>query len=153
MLSSCQINMIDGLIGGLDILQWLILALLSWRFVSPLQLSIAVIGQETLGSHLDATSHCSHSCVPIIGHHYFVPQPCQAFICTQVTHDALMCRADLQGRVSDPIPAQPVLKESTHSLSLTQQVLTRHQQVLCRDNPLFFDIGPFLAPGSLSMNV
>ncbi|KAM6522200.1 hypothetical protein FALCPG4_011883 [Fusarium falciforme] len=57
-----------------------------------------------------------------------------------------MCRADLQGRVSDPIPGQPDLKESTHSLSLTQQVLTRHQQVLCRDNLLFFNIGPFLAP-------
>jgi hypothetical protein len=62
-----------------------------------------------------------------------------SFICTQVTHDALMCRAGLQGRVSDPIPGQPDLKESTHSLSLTQQVL-------CRDNPLFFNIGPFLAP-------
>lgn len=121
--------------------------------MSPLQLSIAVIGQETLDSHLNATSHCSHSfiliafqLVSIIGHHYLAPQPCQAFICTQVAHDALMCRADLQGRVSDPIPRQPDLKESTHSLSLTQQVLTRHQQVLCRDNPLFFEIGPFLAP-------
>lgn len=114
--------------------------------MSPLQLSIAVIGQETVSSHLNATSHCSHSCiliafqlVPIIGHHCLAPQPCQAFLCTQVSHDALMCRAGLQGRVSDPIPGQPDLKESTHSLSLTQQVL-------CRDNPLFFNIGPFLAP-------
>lgn len=77
--------------------------------------------------------------LPIIGHHCLAPQPCQAFLCTQVSHDALMCRAGLQGRVSDPIPGQPDLKESTHSLSLTQQVL-------CRDNPLFFNIGPFLAP-------
>lgn len=134
-------------------MQWLILALLSWRFVSPLQLGIAVIGQETLGSHLNAASRCSYSfvliafhLVSIIGHHSFVSQPCQAFIWPQVTHNALMCRASLRGRVSEPISGQPDLKESTHSLSLTQQVLIRHQQVLRRDNPLFFGIGPFLAP-------